>query len=95
MGEEKKIVRNISVMTIDKNIDDKINELCEKNSMDREFFITKALENQIAMVEQSPKLVEKINDLCEKHDMSRIFFFTKALENYCKYLGKKKKNTEV
>lgn len=88
------ISKNICVMGIDKGIDEKINDLCEKNGIDREFFITKALENQIAMMDQNPKLVEKINDLCEKHNMSRIFFFTKALENYCKNLSKKKKGGE-
>ena len=89
MSEE--IKKNITVMGIDKDVDEKINELCQKHNMDREFFIAKALENQIAMVEQSPSLVEKINRLCEEHDMSRIFFFTKALENYCRNLSKKRK----
>ena len=90
---DNNVNKNITVMTIDKNLDAKIDELCQKNGMDRIFFITKALENQIAMVDQNPKLVEKVNKLCEEHSMSRIFFFTKALENYCKYLSKKKKNT--
>jgi hypothetical protein len=85
-----KIDKNICVMGIDKNIDEKINKVCKDNNVDREFFIAKALENQIAMMEQNPKLVEKINKLCEEHGMSRIFFFTKALENYCKYLSRKK-----
>lgn len=88
---DNNINKNITLMTIDKEIDDKINELCQKNGIDRTFFIAKALENQIAMVDQNPKLVEKINKLCEEHSMSRIFFFTKALENYCKYLSRKKK----
>lgn len=88
------INKNITIMGIDKDIDAKINELCEKHAMDREFFIAKALENQISIMEQSPNLVKKVDSLCEKHDMSRIFFVTKALENYCKYLSKKKKKSE-
>lgn len=91
MEESKKIEKDVMVMCISKDINTNINKLCKEHNMDKDFFVTKALENQIAMVSQNPRLVDKINKLCEEHGMSRIFFFTKALENYCKYLGKKKK----
>lgn len=89
MAENKVVNKDIIVMNISKEINSKINDLCIKNDIDREFFITKALENQIAMTSQNPRLVEKMNKLCDEEGMSRMFFVTKALENYCKYLSEK------
>ena len=91
---KRQINKTICIMAVEKSLDDKINEICKIHNMDRDFFVTKALENQVAMTSQSPKLVSKINKLCGDNHMSRIFFFTKALENYCKYLEEKKKKAE-
>ena len=93
-SNQKSVDKNICVMMIDKTLDEKVNEVCKRNNIDKNFFIAKALENQVAMTSQSPKLVSKVNKLCGDNHMSRIFFFTKALENYCKYLEEKKKNKE-
>jgi hypothetical protein len=91
MGQQQQINKNIAVITINKDLDANIINLCNKSQMDKEFFITKALENHVIMISQNPRLMKKVNDYCEKYDMSKIFFYTKALEYYCKHLDEKNK----
>ena len=91
---EGQINKNITVIAINKELDAKIINLCNKNGMDKDFFITKALEAQVAMISQNPRLMEKVNRYCEERDMSKTFFYAKALESYCKHLDDKDKEKE-
>lgn len=84
-------VKNVTIIGVDKNVDDNINYLCAKHKISRDFFFEKAIENYCALIELDPKLVGKMNDLCIENKMSKVFFLTKAIENYCKNLARKKK----
>jgi predicted transcriptional regulator len=86
--------KNITIIAIDKDVDEKINELCMKKNMSRDLFLKKALETYSVFCEIDPNLVKRMNDACEEHGMGKLFFFTKAIENYCKNLARKKKKDE-
>lgn len=94
MSEEKKIDKNITIIGVEKGLDERINELCAKHHVSRDFFFEKAMQNYCDLIEIDPKLIGKMNDLCIEHNMSKLFFFTKAIENYCKNLARKKKKED-
>jgi predicted transcriptional regulator len=83
--------KNIIIITIDEDLNNKIIKLCNKNNIDKDSFIAEALENQFLISSsQSLRLKEKIDRLCEENNMSKNFFITKALEEYCNKLKENK-----
>jgi len=94
MSEEKKINKNVTIIGIEKELDARINDVCIKHHVSRDFFFENAMKNYCDLIEIDPKLIEKMNDLCIENNMSKLFFFTKAIENYCKNLARKKKKED-
>lgn len=94
MSEEKKINKNVTIIAVEKELDERINDVCAKHHISRDSFFENAMKNYCDFIEIDPKLIGKMNDSCVEHNMGKVFFLTKAIENYCKNLVRKKKKED-
>jgi len=55
-------MKAVTVLTINKALDDRIDAMCKKHNMGRDFFITKALENYCKYLAKKKVTTDKKED---------------------------------